>query len=211
MNKSNAALAHAVGVALAGAMRLIRPLARPAQRLVWFARLRSLTNGTIPITTQFDGPVHAVKGSRVIFGEHCRLGRNALFETAGAGQITLGANVRVNAGTVIVSSAQVTIGDDCLIGEYVSIRDADHGMAPDTPMRLQQQEAAPIAIGRDVWIGRGAAVLKGVTVGDGAVIAANSVVTKDVPPMVVVAGVPANVIKSRTQAESDQRGATSYS
>ena len=124
------------------------------------------------------------------------------FETCEGGTIRLGRHVRVNAGTVLVSYAGVTIGDECLIGEYVSIRDADHGSVPGTPMRSQPHTKAAIRIGRDVWIARGAAVLKGVTIGDGAIIAANSVVTKDVPAMAVVGGIPARVLKYRNGQEA---------
>jgi acetyltransferase-like isoleucine patch superfamily enzyme len=108
----------------------------------------------------------------------------------------------VNAGTVLVSYAGVSIGDECLIGEYVSIRDADHGSDAATPMRLQAHRKAPIRIGRDVWIARGAVILKGVTIGDGAIVAANSVVTRDVPALAVVAGAPARIIKYRDGRET---------
>lgn len=175
-------------------------LAIPFLRLGRLTRLRSLTRGHIPVSTQFDGPVRAVPRASVTLGQHCRLGRDVLFETPGDGRIDIGANVRINQGTVIEAATHVCIGDDSLIGEYVSIRDAGHGISTDVPMRLQEQETVPIVIGRDVWIGRGAAVLKGVTIGDGAVIGANSVVTKDVPPFAVAAGVPARVMKMRAGA-----------
>ena len=118
--------------------------------------------------------------------------------TTGDGSIELGAHVRVNQGCVLVSYAALRIGANALIGEYVSIRDADHGMADGSPIQSQAHTSAPITIGADVWIARGVVVLKGVTIGDGAVIGANSVVTKDVPAMAVAAGVPARVLKMRT-------------
>ena len=183
-----------------GVWRFVHVGAAPLVRLARLARLRALTCGSISVTTQFDGPARAVRGARLHLGEHCRLGREVLFETPGEGRIDIGANVRINQGTVIEAAAHVSIGEDCLIGEYVSIRDASHGMSTDRPMRLQDQESAPIVIGRDVWIGRGAAILKGVTIGDGAVIGANSVVTKDIPAFAVAAGAPANVIRMRTPA-----------
>lgn len=170
---------------------------RNAACRVWsLALLRSASGKHIPLRTQFDGAVHTVGRLNLSLGEHCRLGRGAFFETSGQGRIEIGRHVRINAGCILVAYTLVSIGDNCLIGEYVSIRDANHGTESGMPIRLQPHRTAPIRIGSDVWIGRGVAVLPGVTIGDGAVIGANSVVNKDVPPRVVAAGVPARVIRS---------------
>ncbi|UCD33762.1 MAG: acyltransferase, partial [Desulfobacterales bacterium] len=87
--------------------------------------------------------------------------------------------------------------DWTIVGEFVSIRDANHGMERGEPMRYQPHTSKPIRIGRDVWIARGSCILPGVTIGEGSIIAANSVVTKDIPPYSIAAGVPARVIKNR--------------
>ena len=179
---------------LAPVVRLMAKGARPLRRFVRLLSLRAWATGEVPVSTQFDGPVRVSHQVALSMGEHCRLGCDVFFDTPG-GQITLGRHVRINAGCVLVSYAHVSIGDDCLIGEYVSLRDANHGTAPIGPMRLQPHSFAPIFIGNNVWIGRGAVVLKGVSIGEGAVVAANSVVTKDVAPYTVVAGVPARPIK----------------
>lgn len=197
-------LAHTVLDLLAGALtpmtRLVDAMGSPLARAWRLARLRSaIVDGAIPVSTQFDGPVHWAGRLRLRLGHACRLGRDVFLETP-KGQITLGRNVRVNQGCVLVSYTSVEIGDDTLIGEYVSIRDADHGSAvlnPPVPMRLQEHQSRPIRIGSDVWIARGAVILKGVTIGDGAIVAANSVVTKDVPPGSIVGGVPARALKGR--------------
>lgn len=196
-------VADAIAHTFAALFSIFRAPAGGLARLIWLARLRAITTGAIPITTQFDGPVHALPGARVSLGEHCRLGRGVFFETPREGVITLGAHVRLNTGTMIVSSTEVTIGNDCLIGEYVSIRDGNHGTKTGRPMRLQDEDTAPIRIGDDVWLGRGVVVLQAVTIGDGAIVAANSVVTKDVPPYAIAAGSPAKVIKQRN-AESPE-------
>ena len=166
-------------------------------RLCRLASLRAQARERIPVSTQFDGPVTASGTGTLRVGEQCRLGRDVHFDTADAGQITLGNRVRINAGGVIVGSVSVSIGDDSLVGEYVSIRDANHGIAVGVPIRSQPLVAKEIRIGRDVWIGRGCCILKGVTIGDGAVIGANSVVTGDVPPNSIYAGAPARQIGSR--------------
>jgi len=182
---------------LALAMRAGTAVSHLPRRLWWLARLRSCASGRIPLTTQLDGPVHVSGRPRLQLGEHCRLGRDVFLETVGEGSLVIGDRVRVNAGTFLVSYAGITIGNDCLIGEYASLRDADHGLSADQPIRGQAHRSAPIVIENDVWIGRGAAVLRGVRLGAGAVVGANSVVTHDVPALTIVAGCPARVIRKR--------------
>lgn len=106
--------------------------------------------------------------------------------------VTVGENVFINAGCHFQDHGGVTIGDDCLIGHNVVFATLNHGLAPADRAHMY---AAPITLGRGVWVGSQSTILSGVTVGDHAVIAAGSVVTKDVPPLTVVGGVPARVIK----------------
>lgn len=168
---------------------------RPCQRMWRLIQLSAWSEGDVPLSTQFDGPLRLPKRIALELGEACRFGREVFLDTNG-GRITLGCHVRINTGCVLVSYASISIGDDCLIGEYVSIRDANHGTAAGQAMRLQPHTSAPIVIGRNVWIGRGAVVLRGVHIGDGAVVAANSVVTQDVAPCTLVGGIPARLIKA---------------
>ena len=104
--------------------------------------------------------------------------------------ISIGHRVFLNFNCIILDVAAVTIGDDCRIGPAVQIYAADHPR--DHALRLQDLESAkPVVIGRNVWIGGGAIILPGVTIGDHAIIGAGSVVTRDVPPHATVAGNPA--------------------
>lgn len=179
---------------------VIRLLIIPAAellRLVRLSHLRALTRGCIPVTTQFDGPVFTSGVVKLDLRDHCRLGRGVFLETGEQGRIEIGSHTRINAGVFIVAHSSVSIGDDCLIGEYVSIRDADHGTEAGELIRKQALKARPVFIGNDVWIGRGTVILKGITIGDGAVVGANSVVTSDIPPRSVAVGVPAKVKKIR--------------
>jgi acetyltransferase-like isoleucine patch superfamily enzyme len=191
-----AVLGAAAGV-LSVLIRIGRPPASPFLRLVRLASLRASASGRIPASVRFDGPVRVAGRAHLTLGEECRLGRDVFFETEGAAKIVIGRRVRINAGAFLVAHAGITVGDDTLIGEYACLRDANHGTASERPMREQPHEAAPIAVGRDVWIGRGASILRGVRIGDGAVVGAGSVVTKDVEPMTVVAGCPARLIRRR--------------
>ena len=151
----------------------------------------------VPVTTQFDGPIRIAGRPKITLGQHCRLGREVFFESGGQGRIVLDNNVRLNAGVVVVAHAEVKIESDVLVGEYVSIRDADHAIQPDQLIRFQDHVANPVSIGRGAWIGRGAAILKGVHIGAGAVIGANSVVTSDIPENAIAVGVPARVLRYR--------------
>lgn len=207
MNERGAAakLISVLADALAAAMRIAAPVAAPCLRLARLTGLRSRVEGRIPVTTQFDGPVRTGGRVRLEMQERCRLGREVYFDTPEQGVIRIGAHTRINQGCVVVSYHEVRIGSDCLIGEYVSIRDANHGTATGEPMRTQAHNGAPIMIGDDVWIARGAVILKGVTIGDGAVVGANSVVTKDVPAMAIVAGAPARLIRMRGAGESREQ------
>jgi acetyltransferase-like isoleucine patch superfamily enzyme len=93
----------------------------------------------------------------------------------------------------------LSIGNYCLIGGGVLICGVNHGHAIESiPMRRQKSEAAPIIIGNNVWIGMGAIILPGVKVGEGAIIAAGAVVTADVAPGQIVAGVPAQLLRGRS-------------
>lgn len=108
--------------------------------------------------------------------------------------ITLGERAFLNFNCVVLDCAPVTIGDRSLLGPAVQLSAATHPVDPrarETGLEL----AAPIAIGRNVWIGSGAIVGPGVTIGDDSVIGAGSVVVRDVPPGVVAVGNPCRVIR----------------
>ncbi|MCD6461281.1 MAG: acyltransferase [Thermoplasmata archaeon] len=109
-----------------------------------------------------------------------------------------GDNVTLNMFTWINAAGGVEIGNNVLIGPRVIIHSANHRFADrETPIRYQGHEYRRVVIEDDVWIGGGAIILPGVRIGKGAVVGAGAVVTKDVPPFSVVAGVPARVIKER--------------
>ncbi|MEX5301351.1 DapH/DapD/GlmU-related protein [Kocuria sabuli] len=107
--------------------------------------------------------------------------------------ISLGKRVFINSGCTFQDQGGVVISDDCLIGHNTVLATLNHDLAPS---RRADMHPAPIVIGRNVWIGSNATILPGVTIGDDAVVAAASVVTKDVPEKSVVVGSPARMVRS---------------
>ncbi|SQG63802.1 maltose O-acetyltransferase [Corynebacterium renale] len=106
----------------------------------------------------------------------------------------LGERVFINTGATILNTAHLTIGDGTMIGPNCQLITVTHPL--DREQRAAGWERAePITLGKDVWLAAGVTVLPGVTLGDAAVAAAGAVVTKDVPPGVLVAGVPARVVR----------------
>ncbi|GJM42412.1 MAG: hypothetical protein DHS20C20_26940 [Ardenticatenaceae bacterium] len=110
------------------------------------------------------------------------------------GHLTIGKDVFINSDCRLACGGGITIGDFCQIGARVSFETVEHALHPVEGGK-RGSESAPIEVHDHVWIGAGVILLPGVTVGEGAVVAAGAVVTKDVPARTVVAGVPAGVIR----------------
>jgi acetyltransferase-like isoleucine patch superfamily enzyme len=107
--------------------------------------------------------------------------------------ITIGHKVFVNQGCMFMGHGAIDIGDEVMIAPRVNLITTGHPVEPEKRRTLVT--CAPITVGTNVWIGAAATVLPGVTIGPDAVVAAGAVVTRDVPPRSLVAGVPAKVIK----------------
>jgi acetyltransferase-like isoleucine patch superfamily enzyme len=148
-------------------------------------------------------------------GPGCRLqvGKNAVLELGRWSWLGHGCKIRCHEGLVslgaksvmgqectISAYQHVVIGQECVIADRVMLIDFDHGSAEvERPIRLQGIYKRDVNVGNNVWIGYGACILRGVTVGDNAIIGTNSVVTKDVEANAVVGGVPARVLRMREQ------------
>ena len=180
-----------------------RRLARLAGRLgrlrvVWPAvnariRLRHATSLGRRVTLR--GRPAVTNDGRMTFGDRVRLVSTvATLElvTLPTGHLEIGDNVFVNYGTSLVSSAHIKIGNDCLIGTHVTVMDCDFHRVED---KSWDTTGLPIVLEDRVWLGNRSMILKGVRVGHDAVVAAGAVVTKDVAPRTLVAGVPAKVIR----------------
>jgi len=116
--------------------------------------------------------------------------------------VSFGDGVYLNSGANFVDDVEVHIGSRVMFGPNVVVTTTGHPVHPDL-RRDGSQFSAPVTIGDDVWIGAGAVILPGVTIGAGSVVAAGSAVTKNVPPLVVVAGVPARIIREITEDDRD--------
>ena len=120
------------------------------------------------------------------------------FHTDCGKNITLGKNVFINSGCYFQDQGGITIGDGALIGHNVKLATLNHDIRISDRASMHPK---PIHIGKNVWICDGAIIVPGITVGDGAVVAAGAVVIEDVPPYTIVGGVPAAVIRELTEEE----------
>jgi acetyltransferase-like isoleucine patch superfamily enzyme len=141
-------------------------------------------------------------GALVVIGPKCVVDRSATIECHGL--LEVGARVVFGHHVTIGVRDRVVIGADSMIAELVSIRDHDHRFADrDTPVREQGMETQPVTIGTDVWLGSKVSVMRGVTIGDRAVVGAGAVVTADIPAGAIAVGVPARVIGWRVPSVED--------
>jgi acetyltransferase-like isoleucine patch superfamily enzyme len=139
---------------------------------------------------------HRNKKIKLIMKKDSFIKRNVIIQ--GSGLLEIGENSYISSFCVIGVNEKIIIGKYVMIADAVSLRDTNHEFnRTDIPMCKQGMKTAPIIIEDDVWIGHGAVITLGVTIGTGSIVGANAVVTKDVSPYSIVGGVPAKVIKIR--------------
>ncbi len=159
------------------------------------ARIRLRHATSLGRRVRLQGNPVVSNAGRMTIGEQTRLVSTVArleLVTLPSGHLEIGDNVFVNYGTSLVSSAHVKIGNDCLIGSHVMVMDCDFHRVED---KAWDTTGRPIVIEDRVWLGNRSMVLKGVRVGHDAVVAAGAIVTHDVPPRSLVAGVPAKVVR----------------
>lgn len=162
-------------------------------------KMHELSQEAIRITMEINNSYHThdeivalmseLTGTRI----HESFGLFPPFYTDCGKNLRIGRRVFINSGCKFQDQGGITIGDDTLVGHNCVIATLNHVMDPD---HRGDMIPAPVRIGSKVWIGANATLLPGVTIGDGAIIAAGAVVTRDVAPRTIVAGVPAKPIKT---------------
>jgi acetyltransferase-like isoleucine patch superfamily enzyme len=190
-------------------------VARVPQVLEWtlarWAHERSIGNVTAGAGVRFGQFARVIGGdrSRFVVGDKTLVDGELLVHDYG-GRIVIGKSSYIGMGTRVWSGEEVRIGDHVFLAHNVTVTDtnshqidaeerADHyqrTVVEGKPFEKGTIKTAPIVIGDHVWINFNVAVLKGVTIGEGAIIGAGSVVTKNVPPYVLCAGNPAQVIRA---------------
>ena len=161
-----------------------------------------------PRVTEIWGEKYIEVGDKVSLGKGISLTATDNFK----GQvympsIVIGSNVSIGDYSHISAINKIVIKDGVLTGKYVTIVDNSHGLADMSesdiaPTFRKLSSKGPVIIEENVWIGEKASIMPGVTVGKGSIVAANAVVTKNVPPYSLVAGVPAKIIKQVNQKKS---------
>jgi acetyltransferase-like isoleucine patch superfamily enzyme len=145
--------------------------------------------GVLSVVGLWPFPVIDNRGGYVEIG-NCSFWSGVRIECWRGARVSIGTGTYLNRNTEIVAAGSVTIGRDCKIARDVIIMDTDQHALPGHKLLID-----PVMIGERVWIGARAVILKGVFIGDDAVVAAGSIVTRDVPARTVVGGNPARIIK----------------
>jgi acetyltransferase-like isoleucine patch superfamily enzyme len=167
-------------------------------RLAWLKlrwRGRLVTDGMAFVAP--DVTIEIGKGARLHLGRWSWIGHGTKIR-AHEGEVHIGAKTVLGQECTISSFQHVSIGRECIVADRVMLIDFDHGVVEvERPVREQGIYKRDVRVGNNVWMGYGACVLRGVTIGDNAIVGTSTVVTKDVPDNAVVGGVPARVLRMR--------------
>lgn len=181
-------------------VQVLQPWARlrnsldAACRLWAHARLKQALRGQLDSSVVVMNMPELQGTKRITLGSNLYLYRDLYMETQQQGQILIGNDVVLSRGVHLVAFESIILEDGVMIGEYSSVRDANHRIAKHGSMRESGHDGKAILIKKNAWLGRGVTILTGVTIGENAVIGANAVVTRDIPDGAVAVGVPARVL-----------------
>lgn len=166
--------------------------------------MHGVSQEALRLTAEINGSYHTPEELRRLFSQLIgapvdeTFGLFPPFYTDCGKNIHIGSHVFINMGCKFQDQGGIFIGDGALIGHNVVLATLNHAMSPKDRGSMIP---SPIHIGNHVWIGSNATILPGVTIGDGAIVAAGTVVTKDVPENTIVGGVPAKIIRHLSEEE----------
>ncbi|WP_353220980.1 acyltransferase [Salinisphaera sp. S4-8] len=173
----------------------------PPKWLLWSRRQRQRLRGV----RCDEGVVFYSRTELLRFPRNIRLSSDVIIKSGAHlcpcnkdAYISVGKRTSIGFYTFMYASLAIEVGADCMIAPFAYLVDSDHGIAKGEVMNRQKNVPRSIRIGNDVWIGAHAVVLSGVSIGDGAIVAAGSVVRGDVPSNAIVGGVPAKILGERS-------------
>jgi acetyltransferase-like isoleucine patch superfamily enzyme len=172
---------------------------RLALRYVWLFKIRNRhirTDGFVFVDR--DAEVYARRGyARLTIGRWVWIGKGNHIRCH-EGNLRIGDKCVFGATNTINCYLDIEIGADCIFADWIYVCDFDHRFDDvSQPIRKQGIVKSPVKIGNDCWIGEKSTILRGVTIGDGCVVASHALVNRDLPPRSVAGGVPARVLKRR--------------
>jgi maltose O-acetyltransferase len=145
-----------------------------------------------------DVEIRGHKGARIVIEDGVRIDRGVRLLATNGSSLVLRKGCRIGIGSVLNGGDDIVVGESCLVSGYVYVQTSMHRHLRNEFIRDQGYDHGAVSLGDDVWLGAHAVIMPGVTIGRGAVVGSNAVVTKDVPEGVVAAGVPARVLRERT-------------
>ena len=173
--------------------RLVRPLYQSVG--LYFSEMIFALLPSDPVSNRIKRRILILHGAQV--GAGPKFGRGLWID--GHAKLMLGNEVFFNFGCMLQSTGGIRIGHRVLVGPGVTILSANHDIRKGVCVRKSQAILRPVIIEDDVWLAARCIITPGVTIGKGAIVAAGAVVTRNVPPEVVVAGVPAKILKAREE------------
>ncbi|MFA9373714.1 MAG: DapH/DapD/GlmU-related protein [Poseidonibacter sp.] len=169
------------------------------QKIISYLKIKK--NGIIAgkdCVIKYNSEFHLTENAYLEIGNNVVIQDYSFFQlTMPKPRVIIGDDVVIGRHNMITAKGNITIGSFTRIGAFVQILDQGHGFEKDHLIMDQHAVIEDVTIGKDCWIGTGVKILKSVNIGNGVVIGANSVVTKDIPDYAIVGGIPAKIIKYR--------------